>query len=82
MLQHVDQDAQEIQLRGHPLFFGTRIKTRREARVDAGLCDPDPGRAGFDLFQYLGSAPNGVVRHVAPSPHPTQHNLERLIEKS
>jgi RNA-directed DNA polymerase len=35
---------------------------------DGGLRPPDASFRGFDLFQQFGSATNGVIRHVAPSP--------------
>src|SRR5262245_24118982 len=69
-LHHLNKNAEKVELRRHPLLLVAGVEPRHLASVDAGLCNPDAGGASLDLFQYLGSAPNVVIQHVAPSPHP------------
>jgi hypothetical protein len=59
--QHVDENAEEIEFGRHPFFIDACVKAIDLTRVDAGLRRPDAGGASFDLFEYLGSAPNGVI---------------------
>src|SRR5262245_57345281 len=72
-LQHVDKNAEQVELRRHPLL--SRRWHRGPAAWQASM------RACVTLMRavqasiYLGSAPNVVIRHVTPARTPTQHNL-------
>jgi hypothetical protein len=67
--QHIDKNAEEVELRGQPFFISTGIEALCVQRIDAALRYADPRTAGFDLCQYLGSAPNCHWTR-RPSPHP------------